>query len=241
MRERTCRVAERLLEPRNAVALVLVLVLAAGALGSVLERSVPGTRGVTPGAVNRTGVVVAQALGGIRNAAAAYIWIKLDEAHHEFYGGTFSREAPLAPWYRIAAWLDPRMEQAFAVGSYIVFKQGRPREALAFAREGLASNPDSLLLTLNLGQLYLFQQGNVAKRGALKYLSRAEEMSRGTGPSVRLQVLGSLNAVYTKWRIPNEPPVVSRELERLRKWAAKQPRKPESETEEPEPDLLGPN
>jgi len=238
--------ARRLLEPKGAVGFALVIVMAAGLLGSALERSRARDRAMTPEAVSRTGFVLAQALGGVRSGIAAYIWIKLDQAHHEYYGGAFSREAPLAPWYRIAAWLDPHMEKAFDVGSYIVFKQGREREAIAFAKEGLAANPDSVLLTFNLGQLYLFQQGNVAKREALRYLSRAEEMSRNADPNMpqevtRLEILGSLNAVYTKWKIPNEPRRIVVELERLREEASRERKTPEAEPEEDEADQLGPD
>lgn len=211
---------ESLLESRWAVAVVAGLLIAAALLGSTIDQPLAATE--LPQAVGSTGAVFARALGGVRSAAAAYLWIKLDDAHHQFYSGDMRKEQPLMPLFRIATWLDPRLERAYYVGSYMLWLNGKSSGAIEFAREGLRNNPDSVILTLNLGQLHLFQQGVVAKREAMLYLTLAEKMSRGMDRSTRLQVLGSLDAAYKKWKVPREPKAVIDELARLRAWARSQ-------------------
>lgn len=215
---------DRWLEPKQAVVVVGALLVAAAAFGAAADRTPAGAGSELPQAMGSSGAVFAGALGGVRTAAAAYLWIKLDDAHHGFYDGDMRKEQPLMPLFRIATWLDPHLEKAYYVGSYMLWLYKRKAEAIGFAQEGLDNNPTSVLLTLNLGQLYLFEQGNAAKSNALMYLTRAEKLSRGRGSSVRFQVLGSLDGVYKKWKIPGEPPALVKELARLRAYARKQAR-----------------
>ena len=194
--------------------IVVTLLLVAAAAGAAAGRPAPGSE--LPQAVGSSGAVFARALGGVRSAAAAYLWIKLDDAHHEFYGGNMGKEKSLIPLFRVVTWLDPQLTRAYYVGSYMLWLYGKKQDALAFAHEGLVNNRGSVMLTLNLGQLYLSGQGNTAKRNALRYLTTAEKMSRGTDDVFRLQVITGLDAVYKKWKIPGEPDVVVSELARLR-------------------------
>lgn len=225
----------RLLEPRCAAAVAIGLLVLAGALGATVQTS--PTRGTAaPAAVSRSGTVLAQALGGIRTAAAAYIWIKLEEEHHEFYGGDLRKERSLTPLYRIATWLDPHQERSYYVGSYLLYTYKKQREAVAFAKEGLANNPNSLLLTFNVGQIYLLIQGPKARDGAIRYLTRAEMLARGADRAARLQVLAALHAAHKKWKVPGEPPEFVRELKELRAWAREESKKKKPSTEAP---LLG--
>lgn len=213
--------AERLLDPRTATIVALVLLLAGGILGTALDNPSSGLGARPPQAIGSSGAVFAQVLGGVRSAAAAYLWIKLDDDHHQFYGGDMGKERPLMPLFRIATWLDPRLERAYYAGSYMLWIYGRKRDAIDFALEGVRNNPTSVMLTLNVGQLYLMGRGDGARREALQYLAIAEKMSRGTDDEFRLNVMNALDAVYKKWRIPGEPKAILREVARMRALARK--------------------
>ncbi len=204
-------VLDRLAEPRFAVSLALVLILAAGLL---FAPATAGGAAGQPQAVSTSGRVLGQLLGGVRTAAAAYLWIKTDSDHDTYYGD-LTKEAPLIPLYRIQTWLDPKMERAYFVASYMLWQQRKSREAIEFAKEGLSANPRSPLLTFNLGQLYFLESGDEARDNALRYLWKAERMTRGADPALRMQVLSSLSAVYGKWKIPGRPAWIKREIEEL--------------------------
>lgn len=222
--------ADRLGQPRILLGLAALALAIAIVVGMPLDQDRAADRDRMPQAMGSAGAVFAQALGGIRSAAAAYLWIKLDEAHHEFYGGDFRSERSHMPLFRVATWLDPRMERAYYVGAYMLYLYGEREEAIAFAHEGMRNNPDSALLVMNVGQLYLFQQGDKARREALQYLSLAERMSRKSNFELRFYVLSSLDAAYKKWKIPNEPKAVVEELRQLR---ARQREQGEDHTELP--------
>ncbi|RJQ54238.1 MAG: hypothetical protein C4521_05155 [Actinobacteria bacterium] len=218
-------VVERLLEPRLAIALAVLLLLAAGLLSNSAGLDIGQAGG--PRAAVRSGQVLAQMLGGVRSAAAAYIWIKLDTDHDTFYGD-LRKEAPLIPLFRVATWLDPKMERAYYVGGYMLWQQGRLRESIEFASEGVANNPKSALLVFNLGQLYFLQEGRTAKEGALRHLWQAEEMTRKADIGLRLQVLTTLSATYAKWKIEGEPAWLDREIQSLRERIARERRQGQS-------------
>ncbi len=210
---------ERLLEPRVGVTLAVIITLVAALLGNSL-RSEAEAR--APGAVTRSGRVFAEVLGGVRTAAAAYIWIKIDDAGDKYYGGTLKKVQPLVPLYRISTWLDPRLERAYYVGSFVLWREKKVREAIAFAREGVEKNPRSPLLVFNLGQLYMLQSGPEAGKNALHYLSQAEQMTRKADAGSRLEVLSTLNAAHHRFGVA-EPSWLEKELTAVRAWVKAHP------------------
>ncbi len=93
-------------------------------------------------------------LGSLRTVAAAYLWLKVDRIHHEYYGD-LAREQELIPYYRIITWLDPKWVDAYYVGSYMLYMFKQPQESIKFAEEGVKFNPKSAKLNFNLGQLLI--------------------------------------------------------------------------------------
>lgn len=132
-------------------------------------------------------------MGGFRSIAAAYIWLKADQIHHDFYGD-LKREQELMPLYRILTWLDPHFEDAYYVGSYMLFLFGKKQEGLAFAKEGIEMNPDSAKLYYNLAEIYIdyFNQYDLAIKEIKKGLRFAKN------PAARAYLLHLLSAAYTK-------------------------------------------
>ncbi len=107
-------------------------------------------------------------LGSLRTIAAAYLWLKVDRIHHEYYGD-LSQEQELIPYYRIITWLDPRWVDAYYVGSYMLYMYKKPEESLKFAEEGVRFNPNSAKLNFNIGQLYVLTKQH---QKALPYLKK---------------------------------------------------------------------
>lgn len=108
-------------------------------------------------------------LGSLRTVAAAYLWLKVDEIHHEYYGD-LAREQELMPYYRLITWLDPKWIDAYYVGSYMLYIYKQPEESIKFAEEGVKLNPKSAKLNFNLGQLYILTRDY---QKALPYLEKA--------------------------------------------------------------------
>ena len=131
-------------------------------------------------------------LGGVRSIAAAYLWIKIDEIHHAYYGD-IHREQELIPLYRLVTWLDPQWEDAYFVGSYLLYIYKRPKESLAFAEEGVKMNPRSAKLYYSLGQIQFLQK---KYEDAEKSLTKAVECSKN--PTERAACLLLLTQVYRK-------------------------------------------
>lgn len=104
-----------------------------------------------------SGQALLQLLGGLRGVAAAYLWIKVDADHHAYYGD-LRKEQSLIPLYRLITWLDPHFVEPYFVASYMLYLYHRPKEGLAFAKEGLENNPNSNLLHYNIGEIYLFYE-----------------------------------------------------------------------------------
>jgi tetratricopeptide (TPR) repeat protein len=113
-------------------------------------------------------------LGSLRTVAAAYLWLRVDRIHHEYYGD-LTREQELVPYYRIITWLDPRWVDAYYVGSYLLYLYKQPEESLKFAEEGVRLNPNSAKLNFNLGQLYVLTK-NYSQ--SLPYLNKALSLTR---------------------------------------------------------------
>ncbi len=113
-------------------------------------------------------------LGSLRTVAAAYLWLRVDRIHHEYYGD-LTREQELVPYYRIITWLDPRWVDAYYVGSYLLYLYKQPEESLKFAEEGVKLNPNSAKLNFNLGQLYVLTKNYSS---SLPYLNKTLSLTR---------------------------------------------------------------
>jgi tetratricopeptide (TPR) repeat protein len=93
-------------------------------------------------------------LGGLRTATAAFLWIKVDRIHDNYYG-TLKKESELIPLYRMITWLNPHIDEAYYVGSYMLYQFKQTDEAWRFNSEGIKQNPQSGKLELNAGQFIL--------------------------------------------------------------------------------------
>ncbi|MCL5291164.1 MAG: tetratricopeptide repeat protein [Actinobacteria bacterium] len=142
--------------------------------------------------VESTASTALKFLGGLRSAAAAYIWIKVDRLHDEYYGEKFEQEEELIPLYRITTWLDPHLVDAYYVGSYLLYKFKRTDEGWSFAMEGLRLNPESAKMELNVGQLALFYRKDY--RDAITHLERACLIAKST--EEKIFALQTLEAAY---------------------------------------------
>jgi tetratricopeptide (TPR) repeat protein len=97
---------------------------------------------------------------------------------HTHATGADSRE--VLPWLRLSAGLDPHRIETYTVASYWLRNRvGKPREAEQFLREGLAANPGSYPILIELGRLYYenLQDSTRARNvweAALRYWERSE-------------------------------------------------------------------
>lgn len=133
-------------------------------------------------------------LGGLRSVAAAYVWIKVDRLHDNYYGALTEKEDELIPLYHLTTWLDPHIVDAYYVGSYLLYKINRPDEGWRFALEGLKMNPDSSEMELNVGQLALFYRKDY--KTAITHLERAYKLAQNKDD--RSEALRGLAAAYKK-------------------------------------------
>jgi len=133
-----------------------------------------------------SGQVLVQLLGGLRTVAAAYLWIKVDADHHAYYD-ELSKEQSLIPLYRLMTWLVPHFVEPYFVASYMLYLYHRPREGLAFAKEGLANNPDSDRLHYNIGEIYLIYEKKYSL--AARHLELAVDLAQSKDDRLTYLVL----------------------------------------------------
>ncbi len=193
-----------------------LLISAAAIAASVpLQISVDAERsrlGLESLAIESAASTVLKFLGGLRSAAAAYLWLKVDRIHDEYYGEILEKEQELAPLYRLVTWLDPHLVDAYYVGSYMLYKFKRPEEGWRFAQEGLRINPDSWKMELNVGQLALFYRND--PQTAIPHLKRA--LALAETDEGKLLAMGSLEAAYRKIRSIDEAEKIKKTIETLR-------------------------
>ncbi len=78
---------------------------------------------------------------------------KFTITHHSHLANGKERE--ILPWLRLSAELDPHRIETYTVAAYWLRRDlGKPKEAEDFLREGLAANPSSYEILLELGRLY---------------------------------------------------------------------------------------
>ncbi|MHB0976863.1 MAG: hypothetical protein ACYC1U_06685 [Candidatus Aquicultorales bacterium] len=178
---------------KRTIGVSLVLVLLASSIG--MQVAIDGERsslGIGSNGARTSAETAVRFLGGVRGAAAAYLWLKVDRLHEDFYGEDLSKEQELAPLYRIITWLDPSFADAYYVGSYLLFKFGRPREGWAFALEGVVRNPESSSLERNAGELALHYRK--LPKVAIPHLKKAFTLAETDED--RLLALQSLRGAY---------------------------------------------
>lgn len=187
------------------VAAVLVF-MATARLQSGIEK---GRADLGPSSERIAGATAAYGLlGGARTVVAAYIWLKTDRISEEYYGA-LSKEAEVLPLYRVVTWLDPRFEDAYYIGSYMLFLVNRPKEGWDFALEGLKFNPESAKMELNVGQLALVKRHDY--KSAIHHLERAQRLA-GDHAAERYLALSNLRTAYVKANMPAEAQAVGKIL-----------------------------
>ncbi len=139
---------------KKTLLLSLVLLLAAAVLLQWgLDRTPAG------GITEEAGVFPAASslldfLGGARQYLAFTFYIKTDKLHHTYYG-SFTEEAELIPYLKLATMLNLEYVNAYYVGAGIMSSLGRREEAIEYTRQGIGANPESADLYYSLGALYL--------------------------------------------------------------------------------------
>jgi tetratricopeptide (TPR) repeat protein len=116
--------------------------------------------------------IFTQMIGEVRTIIASYIYIRVDQYHHEREDKIkWNEDAATLPLYRLITALDPHHENAYDFGAYhlaINFKKVEP--AIDFLQEGLKYNPKSYKLHFTMGDIYYTQQKFVP---ALNYYEKA--------------------------------------------------------------------
>ena len=111
-------------------------------------------------------------LGGVRQYLAYNLYIKNDKLHHLYFGG-LQAEAELIPYFILITWLDPHYDDAYFIGSDIIYQQGRTEEAIDFIKQGIAANPESADLYAGLADFYLeekrYEEARREFENALEY------------------------------------------------------------------------
>lgn len=133
--------------------------------------------GLSTGSLKSSTFTVLELMGGLKTASAAFLWIKVDRIHDTYYGN-LNKEAELIPMYRLVTWLNPHLDEAYYVGSYMLYKFDKPAEGWKFNQEGLKMNPRSGKLELNAAQFILFERGKRKLKvkdykAAIEHLKRA--------------------------------------------------------------------
>lgn len=137
-------------------------------LAAVLVAMTLGGQAVTDSlAVGASGADTTEAVGraassyltGMRSYAAAALWNRLDPLMHGYYSSVaLNDQRYMVSTIALVEWLDPHLEFAYPVGSWILAQNDRIEEGLAMSRRGVEANPASGLLLSNHAQLvYLFE------------------------------------------------------------------------------------
>lgn len=198
---------------KKIVASVIIIVFIAAAV--LLQSGIDSERaglGLSSNSVKSSASTILEILGGLRAAAAAYLWIKIDRIHDGYYG-ELSKEGELIPLYRIVTWLNPHLEDAYYVGSFMLYRLKEPNEGWNFAMEGLKLNPESSRMELNVGELALFYQKDYG--GAIYHLKRAYALAKDD--SDKVLALQRLHAAYIKANMRDNADGVTKTLASIMK------------------------
>ena len=146
--------------PRAVLAALTAALLAMTLGGQVLTDSLAVC---TSGAdtTDAVGRAASSYFTGLRTYAASALWNRLDPLMHGYYGGvSLDDQRYMVSTIALVEWLDPHLEFAYPVGSWILTQNERVDEGLTMAQRGVDANPHSGALLGNLAQLeYLYGDG----------------------------------------------------------------------------------
>lgn len=128
--------------------------------------------------------------GDVERAVSAYKNMK---------GHTHNDPRKALPLLRLMAWLDPEFVAAWTTGAYVYSLDRTPEayaRAIAFLREGLRANPDSIELNEQIGRAYLVWNRDPGR--AQPALERAIELGRRSQSGLGEEALEALLSAY-RW------------------------------------------
>lgn len=135
------------------IALVLALVLALGGQ-AMTDRLAPDTGGAATG--RAVGQATLSYVSGLRTFAAAVLWMRLEPTLHSFYDGVpLEQQRYLLSTVAAVEALDPKLQQPFYIGAWILARNNRTDDALAMAKRGVRENPNAGLLLTNLAEIQM--------------------------------------------------------------------------------------
>lgn len=194
---------------RKLISLILAVVI----LGSTifLQVCIDGDhaqQGFASNGIDSGASTFFELLGGLRSVAAAYLWLKVDRIHDNYYRELSKKEDELIPLYRLVTWLNPHIDDAYYVGSYLLYLDKRPEEGWQFALEGLRTNPGSWTMEFNVGQLALLYKKDY--KHSISHLNQAYALAQDNDEKV--QVLQTLHAAYLRAGMIDRAKAVSKVL-----------------------------
>lgn len=93
-------------------------------------------------------------LTGLKRFAAAALWNRMDPVFHNYYEGVpLDKQTYMLPTIAMVQMLDPHLVQPYYIGSWMLINSDRYEDGMTMAERGLAENPDSGILRVNLAQL----------------------------------------------------------------------------------------
>ena len=148
----------------HAIRVTLAIVLC---LGLVLGGQAVADSAVAGTAETNQQVVIGQAassyLTGLRTFAAAILWNRLDVLSHSYYrDASLTEQRYILSTVAVVQALDPRAVQSYYIGSWILVRNDRVADGLAMAERGVEDNPTSGILRVNLAQLRILYQDDIA-------------------------------------------------------------------------------
>jgi hypothetical protein len=134
----------------TVVAVALALAIVAGQAGALA--SAPTGFGPDSGRIARdTGSAY---LTGLRRFGAAVLWDRIDPLIHAYYRSEgLDQMMFMVPSLVAVIWLDPHLVSATYVLPWMLAKNGRTKDAVATAAQGVADNPRAGVLRISYAQI----------------------------------------------------------------------------------------
>ncbi|MCA1947823.1 MAG: tetratricopeptide repeat protein [Armatimonadetes bacterium] len=120
-------------------------------------------------------------------------------AYKDMKGHTHNDPRKALPLFRLMAWLDPEFTAAWTTGAYVYSLDRTPEayaRAIAFLREGLRANPDSIELHQQMGQALLVWRREPEQ--ARRHLERAIELGKRLQTGMSEETSEALLSAY-RW------------------------------------------
>lgn len=150
MAEGTCEMAGRRTVGLVAALLACLLLVLGGQ--AVADTTTAGMG--TTDAGELIGGTTSSYLTGLKRFAAAALWNRMDPIFHNYYEGVpLDKQTYMLPTIAMVQTLDPHLVQPYYIGSWMLINSERYEDGMAMAERGLAENPDSGIMYVNLAQL----------------------------------------------------------------------------------------